>query len=97
LDDARWNSLGALFETVKQEVNMSLKGAKELSDQPAQRVENRLRKVDLSAKETLRQDLDRMDVPSRSEFNILKLRVDRLERRISSLEIVLTSLKEPVE
>jgi polyhydroxyalkanoate synthesis regulator phasin len=76
---------------------MSLKGAKEMSDQSAYSAGDRLRKVDPSAKDTLRPDSDRMDAPSRSEFNTLKSRVDRLERRISSLEIILTNLKEPVE
>jgi polyhydroxyalkanoate synthesis regulator phasin len=91
------DKLEELKKKLVKENKMSEKEAKGLIDELVEAGEGQWQEFEKSAKEMLRKRLDSMDVPDRKELEILKNRVESLERRVSALETVPSGTPEPSE
>jgi len=80
------DKLEELKKKLMKENKMSEKEAKGLIDELVEAGEGQWKEFEKSAKEVLRKKLDTMDVPDRKELEVLKARVESLERRVSALE-----------
>jgi polyhydroxyalkanoate synthesis regulator phasin len=80
------DKLEELKKKLMKENKMSEKEAKGFIDDLVEAGENQWKEFEKSAKEVLRKKLDTMEVPDRKELEILRDRVESLERRVSALE-----------
>jgi polyhydroxyalkanoate synthesis regulator phasin len=91
------DKLEELKKKLVKENKMSEKEAKSLIDDLVEAGEGQWKEFEKSAKEMLRKRLDSMDVADRKEVEILKTRIESLERRVSALETVPSKTPEPSE
>jgi polyhydroxyalkanoate synthesis regulator phasin len=91
------DKLEELKKKLIKENKMSEKEAKGLIDELVEAGEGRWKDFEKSVKEILRKQLDSMDVPDRKELDILRDRVESLERRVSALETAPSELPGPSE
>jgi polyhydroxyalkanoate synthesis regulator phasin len=89
--------LEALKSKLMKENKMSEREAKGLIDELTEAGETQWKEFEKTAKNTLRKQLDTMDVPDRKELEILRDRVESLERRVSALETAPLEAPEPSE
>jgi polyhydroxyalkanoate synthesis regulator phasin len=84
----------ALKRKLVKENKMSEKEAKGLIDEMVEAGENQWKEFESNFREMLRKRLDSMDVPDRKELEELKLRVNNLEQKVTSLESSTPSSKQ---
>jgi polyhydroxyalkanoate synthesis regulator phasin len=84
----------ALKRKLVKENKMSEKEAKGLIDEMVEAGENQWKEFESNFREMLRKRLDSMDVPDRKELEELKLRVNNLEQKVTSLESSTPSPKQ---
>ena len=89
------DKLEAMKKKLVKENKMSEKEAKSLIDELVEAGEGQWKEFEKSAKEMLRKRLDSMNVPDRKELEVLKARVDNLERRLSALESPISDTENP--
>lgn len=89
------DKLEELKKKLMKENKMSEKEAKSLIAELTEAGEGQWKEFEKSAKEMLRKRLDNMDVPDRKELEVLKARVEGLERRVSALETAPSEAQAP--
>jgi polyhydroxyalkanoate synthesis regulator phasin len=89
--------LEALKNKLMKENKMSEREAKGLIDELTEAGETQWKEFEKTAKDMLRKQLDIMDVPDRKELDVLKARIESLERRVFALETAPSETPGPSE